>query len=139
MFGYTLADIRAVLAQWDSSLTDADLAPCAIGGQFYAKAAAEVQAALMSAGYDPNPTTPISYELAKGLLIDGIAAYFVESRRAASYPAAGFDPVAGLFSRYRRKLKDIEGGAIFGEWGQKKSAAAALYKKGPICGYFRGL
>lgn len=138
MWGYSVADIRISLAQWDQALTTADLSPCAEGGAIYNKALAEIQAALLAAGYNPTVDTPIAYQLAHDLLVDGISAYFVETRRAASF-TDGYDPLSGLFSRYRRRLRDIASGERFGEFGQQATRASGVYCRGKIPDYWRGL
>lgn len=139
MWGYSLDDLRVVLAQWDKNLSDLDLAPCAQNGVIYLKSLAEIQTALLQAGYyvDEN-STPLAWQQCKDLLVDGVAAYFVESRRSASY-TDGYDPVQGLFSRYRRRLKEIANGGRLGELGGQPVKIAGVYQKNILTSHFKGL
>lgn len=138
-FGYTLDKIRTVLAQWDKTLSDSDLSSCAENGQFYQKALNEIQTALLAAGYNPTASeTPLAYQASLDLLIDGIALYFIESKRAASYPE-GFNNLAGMWGRYRRNLSNIAGGGRWGEFPFLSKRPAAVFSPARTLSFDREL
>lgn len=135
-FGFSLSMVSTQLAQWKQTFTESDLGPCDVGGQFYNKALTEVKSALFAAKYEPTPGpanqggTPLAYQATLDLLVDGICLYFVESRRAASYPE-GFNNLSGMWGRYRGRLKSISLGGLWGEFPLKRSGAAVVLS--PAC------
>ncbi len=119
LFGYTLANLRPLIAQWDAVLADGDLSSCAPEtGVFYQKALAELQEALLSAGYAPSIATPIAFQRCLDILSLGISLYFIESHTGNSYQD-GYNPISGQFSRYRSALRDIASGGQLGELNQR--------------------
>ena len=130
MYGYTVNDLRPMLAEWQATLSDTDLAECAETGNIYKRAEAELQEALYQAGYNPTTSTPLAYQRCHDILCSGIALYFAEGHTSTSYPD-GYNPIAGGFARYRAVLRDIAAGGQLGEFSQKTShgVAAAHYTR----------
>lgn len=139
-YGYTLADCEAMIAQWAPSITGQDLAGAEVGGVYYTRALAEVQNALLQAGYTVTVSTPIAYQLTHDLLADGVSLYYIETRRAGSYPD-GWDPLAGAWGRYRKNLRNIAAGGPWGEFGasQKSKPGLAIVHPVPGLSISRGL
>lgn len=129
-WGYTVADCQAMIAQWAPSLTSTDLAGAEVNGVYYNRALGEVSDALLQAGYNVTEAQPIAYQRTHDLLTDGIALYYIETRRNASYPD-GFDPLAGAWGRYRRCLRLITNGGAWGEFGSSsKAGGIAVFIEG---------
>lgn len=132
-YGYAITDAEAMIAQWAPSITGQDLAGAEVDGVYYNRALAEVQNALLQAGYNVTPATPIAYQMTHDLLTDGIALYYIETRRAGSYPD-GWDPLAGAWGRYRKNLRNIAAGGAWGEFGASTKARPGLAIKGWVPG-----
>lgn len=132
-FEYSLQNVRNQVAQWDATLTDADLSTCAENGQFYTKALTEIRNALYAAGYNVTTATPLAYQLSQDLLTEGVSLYFIESKRSATY-AEGYNPLAGMWGRYRQKLKSIMAGARWGEFptGTRQKIGVAFSPARPL-------
>lgn len=125
MFGYTLNDLRPILAEWSATLSDNDLSDCTPDtGIIYKRAEAELLEVLYAAGYNPTSATPIAYQICHDLLTQGVALYFTEGHTTTSYPDS-YNPIAGAFARYRAKLKAIAAGGQLGEFSQKTSHGVA--------------
>lgn len=132
-WGYVVADCEAMIAQWAPSITGLDLAGVEVGGAYYSRALGEVQNALMQAGYDVTTAQPVAYQMTHDLLTDGIALYYIETRRAGSYPD-GWDPLAGAWGRYRKNLRNIAAGGAWGEFGASTNARPGLAIVRPVPG-----
>lgn len=126
-WGYTITDCEAMIAQWAPSITGQDLSGAEVDGVYYLRAFGEVSNALFQAGYNVTESTPIAYQLTHDLLTDGVALYYIETRRNGSFPD-GWDPLSGAWGRYRTKLRNIAAGGAWGEFGgsQKVKPGIAL-------------
>lgn len=128
-YGYAITDAEAMIAQWAPSITGQDLAGAEVDGVYYSRALAEVQNALLQAGYNVTSLQPIAYQMTHDLLTDGIALYYIETRRAGSYPD-GWDPLAGAWGRYRKNLRNIAAGGPWGEFGASKKSQPGIVNVG---------
>lgn len=122
-FGYNLASLRPMIAQWDATLADSDLSAASGNGLIYNKALAELQEALFAAHYQPDLTTPIAYQRCHDILTLGVCLYYIEGHTMISYQD-GYSPIAGAFSRYRNQLRDIAAGGQLGELNTKAKTVA---------------
>lgn len=132
-YGYAITDAEAMIAQWAPSITGQDLAGAEVDGVYYSRALAEVQNALLQAGYNVTALQPIAYQMTHDLLTDGIALYYIETRRAGSYPD-GWDPLAGAWGRYRKNLRNIASGGPWGEFGASKKSKPGIVNIGWVPG-----
>lgn len=132
-FGFTLQNVRNQVAQWDSTLTNEDMSTCNENGQFYNKALTEILTALYAASYVVTTATPLAYQLSQDLLTEGVSLYFIESKRSATY-AEGYNPLAGMWGRYRQKLKSITSGGRWGEFptGRRQKIGVAFSPARPM-------